>query len=327
MYLVAAILLCVALGARAFAQSQQPPEPPEDPPTASSPPPETRRIGLGEAAVLGVIEGLTEYLPVSSTGHLILASHYMGHTHFTDERGPFGPKLAEAESTGAFEIVIQLGAILAVVGLYRKRVVQMAKGVVGRDRAGLHLFLALLIAVLPAVVLGVAFRSFIKENLFSPITVCWALAVGGLAMIAVEQLYRRSKRTDRTTSVMDVTYRQALVIGVAQCLAMWPGTSRSMITIVAALLVGLDMVTAAEFSFLLALPTLGGATLYEGVKSWDTLMDSAGPAGLIVGLVVSGIVAAIAVAAFVRWLTKHGLTPFGVYRILLAAAVYAYFFL
>ncbi len=300
------------------------PQPPRPAETAHDAP---DRLTVAEAVLLGVVEGLTEYLPVSSTGHLVIVSHALGQLHFSDETGPFGPKLEEGEQAGAFEIVIQLGAILAVLGLYRRRVGQMARGLLGRDRRGLRLLGLLLVAFLPAAVIGLLLRKPIKENLFSPLPVCWALAVGGVLMIVVEQLYRRRPDRPRVRDVNDVLFRQALFIGFAQCLAMWPGTSRSMITIVAALVVGLDMVAAAEFSFLLALPTLGAATVYEGATSWDALQASTGPVGLAVGLIVSGIVAALAVVGFVRWLTRHGLLPFGVYRIALAAAVYWYFYM
>ncbi len=286
-----------------------------------------RRISLLHSAILGVVEGLTEYLPVSSTGHLILTSHTMGLSSFTGEYGPLGPKISKDPALSSFEIVIQLGAILAVVGLYRRRVGQMFRGLAGKEPAGLRLAGLLFVAFLPAAVIGLLFHDQIKEYLFGPLTVAWALAVGGVFMIAAQYIARRRKKQNRVGEVTDVLYVQALVIGFAQCLAMWPGTSRSMITIVAGLLVGLDMVTAAEFSFLLALPTLGAATIYEGVKDYSGLVACAGVDGLLVGLVVSCIVAAVAVAAFVRWLTKHGMMPFGIYRIILAAVVYWYFFM
>lgn len=292
----------------ATAPASQNPAPPADEADA-------KPINLWNATVLGVVEGLTEYLPVSSTGHLILASHFMG-------LGAEDQVLGVSRAVGAYEIVIQLGAILAVLGLYRKRVMQMLRGLAGRDRRGLHLFLALLVAFLPAAILGVLLRTHIKEHLFSPAPVVGALIVGGVVMIVVERLtWQRRHSVLKTSRVDQVTYLQALAIGLAQCLAMWPGTSRSMITIVAALVVGLNLVTAAEFSFLLALPTLGGATVLEGAKEWDHLMASAGPEGLAVGLVVSGIVAALAVKGFVQYLTHHGMWPFGLYRILFGIAV------
>ena len=273
-----------------------------------------QRIRGEQAAVLGVVEGLTEYLPVSSTGHLILTSHVMG----LDRPGRAG-------AVEAFEIVIQLGAILAVVGLYRARVGQMLAGLVGRNTQGLHLVGLLAVAFLPAAGVGLLLHKSIKEYLFGPAAVAAALAAGGVAMIVAEWLFRARRSDAARTAIDTMTFRQALIVGLAQCLSLWPGMSRSMVTILAGLAIGLDRVAAAEFSFLLALPTLGAATLYEGFKSRSELLASAGVDGLFVGLVVSGVVAALAVRGFVKWLTRHGLMPFGVYRILVAGAVYVVF--
>jgi len=281
-----------------------------------APPPAPKGISSGQAAVIGFVQGLTEYLPVSSTGHMILVTHYMELD-----------RTVGSQSLDAFEVVLHLGTILAVVGLYRRRVGRMCRGLAGRDRDGLRLVGLLVVAFLPAAIVGKLFQKQIEEHLFGPRPVIYALAVGGVLMIVVERFFwRRRKGAATVTQVDKVLFGQAAVIGLAQCLAMWPGTSRSMITILAGVLVGLDMVTAAEFSFLLALPTLGAATLYSACTRWDGLLKSAGPDGLIIGLVVSGVVAALAVKGFVKWLTRHGLTPFGVYRILLAGAVYWYFF-
>lgn len=277
-------------------------------------------ISAAAAAVFGVVEGLTEYLPVSSTGHLILTGHWMGLSRLSGESGPLGPKIEKDPALDAFEIVIQLGAILAVLGLYRKRVGQMCLGLAGRSKEGLRLVGLLLVAFLPAAVVGLVLRKPIKEFLFNPGAVAIALFAGGVAMIVIERIVRR-RGPAPVQGVDNMLMRHALIIGLAQCIAMWPGTSRSMITIVAGLIVGLDMLTAAEFSFLLALPTLGAATVYEGLKSWDVLLPSAGPGGLLIGLAVSGIVAALAVKGFVKWLTGHGLLPFGIYRILLAIVI------
>ena len=312
------ILVAILLGAGAVTASAETPAP------AEPPPPE--RLSTVQAAVLGVVEGLTEYLPVSSTGHLILVNHAMGLSRFTDPAHPLRSGLEKVPAVDAFNIVIQLGAILAVLGLYRKRVGQMLLGLVGRDPAGRRLVANLLIAFLPAAVVGVTLHHWITEYLFNPVSVIAALAVGGVLMIVIEHYFwRRRRDVPRITDVAQTRYWQALVIGLAQVLAMWPGTSRSMITILAALVVGLDMVTAAEFSFLLALPTLGAATVYEGARNWHVLAGSAGMDGVLIGLVVSGVVAALAIKGFVRWLTGHGLMPFGVYRLALAAAVLAYF--
>jgi len=292
---------------------------------AAGPAAETLRVSWWQAAVLGVVEGLTEYLPVSSTGHLILANHAMWPSRFGDRPDPL-KDVIKGNPIDAFDIVIQLGAILAVLGLYRRRVGQMAMGIVGRDAGGLRLLACLMLAFLPAAIVGLPLRERIKENLFNPLSVAAALAAGGVLMIVIEHFFWRKRRdAPHVTEVDQTRLWQALVIGLAQCLAMWPGTSRSMITILAALVVGFDMVAAAEFSFLLALPTLGAATVYEGCKSWHVLSQSAGPEGIVIGLVVSGVVAALAVKGFVKWLTGHGLLPFGIYRLALAVAVFAYF--
>jgi len=289
--------------------------------TQSSP----EKLTFTKAAILGVVEGLTEYLPVSSTGHLILAGHFMGLVHYSDQIGPFGKLLDKdrMQAINSFDIVIQLGAILAVVGLYRKRVGQMCAGLVGQNPQGLKLLALLVVAFLPAAIVGVPLHKKIEAYLFGPIPVAWALAVGGILMIVVEYFYERKKSPKPLTANLDmVTFRQALIIGIAQILSMWPGTSRSMITILAALLVGLDMLAAAEFSFLLALPTLMGATVISAAEDWHVLRQVAGIDGMLIGLIVSGIVAALAIKGFVKWLTHHGLTPFGIYRLIAAALVF-----
>ena len=331
-----AMLLAIAiLALPAAAGADAPPaasatQPRDD---ASAPRPESpQKISVGQAAVLGVVEGVTEYLPVSSTGHLILAGHWMGLTHYVADpqtgqlaHGPLGPRLDKKKmrAVDSFEIVIQLGAVLAVLGLYRRRVAQMARGLVGRDPAGRKLLVLLILAFLPAAIVGLLFHKKIEEHLFGPVPVLIALVAGGVLMIVVEKFFWPGRRQGgKGAGIESLGYWQALFIGVAQCLAMWPGTSRSMITMLAALMVGLSMVAAAEFSFLLALPTLGSATIFSALKDWDVLLESTGFDGLLVGLVVSAVVAAIAVKAFVKWLTNHGMVPFGVYRIILAGAFF-----
>ncbi len=286
---------------------------------------DTQKISIFQAAILGVVEGLTEYLPVSSTGHLILAGHFMGMTRFSDIPGPFGKILDKdkMEAVNSFDIVIQLGAILAVLGLYRKRVAAMCAGLIGKNRQGLKLFCLLIVAFLPAAVIGLPLHKKIEQELFGPVPVAYALCIGGVLMIIVEHFFwRRKQNIQRIKDVDNILFWQAVVIGFAQVLAMWPGTSRSMITILAALVVGLDMVTAAEFSFLLALPTLMGATLFSASEDWTILKEASGIDGMLVGLIVSGIVAALAVKGFVKWLTHHGLALFGIYRIIAAALVF-----
>jgi undecaprenyl-diphosphatase len=299
----------------------------EETPSANSEP--QKKISFTQAMILGVLEGLTEYLPVSSTGHLILAADAMGlggYAHDADGdliSGPLGPIMEPAPAINAFNIVIQLGAILAVVGLYFGRVREMAGGLIGRDADGLKLLINLVVAFIPAAIFGLLFDGTIEAYLFSPLTVAIALAVGGVVMILASRLYRSEK--NHVSNVHNLTWRGALIIGLIQCLAMWPGTSRSMVTILAGLGIGLSMSAAAEFSFLLALPTLTAATLYKTVTKWDVMADAIGLDSLIAGIVISTIVAAFSVKFLVYHLTRHGLTPFGVYRILLAAGVIYYF--
>jgi undecaprenyl-diphosphatase len=263
------------------------------------------------AVVLGVVEGITEYLPVSSTGHLILTSSALGLD--TPE---------QARSLAAFEIVIQGGAILAVLGLYRARVASMLRGLAGRDPAGRRLALHLAIAFLPAGVLGPLLDETIEARLFSPAPVVAALLLGGVWMI---WLGRRTGVSGRALAELDA--RHALAIGLLQCVAMWPGTSRSMMTIAGGTLLGLRPRDAAEFSFLLALPTLGGACAYKLAKNLrasalngsPTLFEELGIASTLLGLAVAALCAAAAVRWLVAFLTRHGLAAFGWYRIALAA--------
>lgn len=282
------------------------------------------RVSKLQAAVLGVVEGLTEYLPVSSTGHLILASHAMGLSELGSQSGPLGREVVKSPAVSAFEIVIQFGAVLAVLGLYRQRVGQMALGLVGRNPDGLRLVKLLALGVLPASAVGLALHEPIVKHLFGPLTVSVALIVGGVLMIAVEVVGKR-RLGGAGVTLGEIAYWQAIVVGLAQVLSLWPGTSRSMITILAAMMVGLDRVSAAEFSFLLALPTLAAATVYKAVTHAQELIEMVGVGASIVGTVTSALVAVVAVRLFVKWLNHHGLIPFGAYRVLLGAAVLWYF--
>jgi undecaprenyl-diphosphatase len=252
------------------------------------------------AILLGIVEGLTEYLPVSSTGHLELAGHMLG--------------LPDDAATSSFEIVIQLGAILAVVVHYRVLLTERIRGLFEREAVSIRLALALAIAFAPAAVAGLLFRKAIKEHLFKPLPIAAALIVGGVVMIVTERI--REARGARGQDGLDlVTPRRALAIGLGQCVSLWPGSSRSMCTIVAGQLAGLSTATAAEFSFLLALPTLGAATLFEAYKARDVLMGHGGGVNLAVGLIVSFLVAWAVIASFLRYLRARGLEPFGWYRI------------
>lgn len=256
------------------------------------------------AALLGVVEGLTEYLPVSSTGHLLLVSKLLGD----DGEGAF-----------AYDVVIQLGAILAVVVHYRKLLGERALGLVSRKPESVSLLVALICGFAPTAVVGLLARKTIKRLLTGPAPVAGALIVGGLLMIVVELLRKRSSAKG-LDGLEHVTPKRAVLIGLGQCVAMWPGSSRSMCTIVTGQLTGLSTATAAEFSFLLGLPTLGAATVYEAIKSRHELAHI-GVLNVVIGLVVSFFVAWGVIAAFLAYLRKRGLTPFGVYRVILGVLV------
>lgn len=286
---------------------------------------------LWQAIILGLVEGITEYLPISSTGHLIIVSGLLG---LDDPQ--------TKASIDAFSIVIQGGAILAVLGLYWSRVRQMVLGLLGKDKAGRKLAINIIVAFMPAAVLGVLLYDWIEAQLFHLWPVAGALFVGGIFMIVVEKLRTRGQRArkngdhdliepGRGIELDQLTIRHALIIGFLQTIAMWPGTSRSMMTITGGVLVGLKPRQAAEFSFLLGLPTLGGATVYslannlkrsrdEGVPN---LFEQLGWLPVLVGSAVATVAAVLAVRWLVAFLTKHGLTPFGIYRIVLCGVLVA----
>ncbi len=275
---------------------------------------------LWQAIVLGVVEGITEYLPVSSTGHLILASGLMGLSDTPEGQ----------QAANAFNIVIQGGAILAVLGLYRERVWQMLKGLVGQDADGLRLAINILVAFLPAAALGLAFNDLIEAHLFSASVVLTMLALGGVYMIAIDKAIIAPRREAQEGMTLDgLRPFRAFIVGLLQCVAMVPGTSRSMMTITGGVLVGLKPKDAAEFSFLLGLPTLGGAcvlTLFKDLTRDDgtpTMIDTIGWPALLVGILVSMVSAMLAVKWLVGFLNKHGLALFGWYRIVLAGVLLA----
>jgi undecaprenyl-diphosphatase len=273
------------------------------------------------AVLLGIVEGLTEYLPVSSTGHLVLAGHLLGLSD-------------DDPATSSFEIVVQLGAILAVVAHYRVLLVERTRGLVSRDPTAVRLLAALAIAFAPTAAAGLLLRKTIKAHLFGPLPVAVALVVGGVAMIAIERLLRARPAPERrpvppaspqrsppAEGLDQVTPARALAIGLGQCLSLWPGASRAMCTILAGRLVGLSTATAAEFSFLLALPTLGAATVYEASKARHVLASHVGGASMAIGMVVSFVVAWAVIASFLKYLRTRGLEPFGWYRIVLGVVV------
>jgi undecaprenyl-diphosphatase len=266
------------------------------------------------AALLGLVEGITEYLPISSTGHLILASSLLGLD-----------RPEQQSALAAFEVAIQGGAILAVLGLYARRVAQMARGLVGRDPAGLRLLLHVALAFVPAALLGPLLDDPIEEFLFRPAPVLAALFAGGLWMIWLD----RSRTPAEGAELESLSARGALAIGLFQCAAMWPGTSRSMMAIAGGMIVGLRARDAAEFSFLLGVPTLGAACAYKLLQNLlessrsgtPNLFETLGVGATAIGFVVAALSAALAVRWLVGFLGRHGLAPFGWYRIALSVVL------
>jgi undecaprenyl-diphosphatase len=252
------------------------------------------------AIILGIVEGLTEFLPVSSTGHLILATELLGY---------------DAQKWAIFNIAIQPGAILAIVVLYWRTFIGVLKGLFSLEAGAIAFVRNLLIAFFPAVILGLAFGDVIEPLLENAVVVAWSLIIGGFAILIVE----RFARPEESGGVAAVSVKTSVMIGLIQCLAMIPGVSRSGATILGAMAMGVDRKTAAEFSFFLALPTLTGATILQLFKHRsEVTMDSLGLIG--VGFGVSFVVALVVVKLFLNIVTRFGFAPFAWYRIVAGAA-------
>jgi undecaprenyl-diphosphatase len=256
-------------------------------------------ILLFKAVVMGVVEGVTEFLPVSSTGHLILAGSLIG---FTDET---------VRSAKLFEIVIQAGAIVAVMIVYWQRLREALAGLHGADARQRRFVLNVLIGFLPAAILGVLFSKAIKAHLFTPSVVASTFILGGFVILWAE---RRQARTVRIQTVDELTPLDALKVGLAQSLALVPGTSRSGATIIGGMLFGLSRKAATDFSFFLAIPTLIGASVYSLWKERAALSAADGPL-LVVGTFVSFVVAWVVVRWLLRYIATHSFVPFAWYRI------------
>jgi undecaprenyl-diphosphatase len=249
---------------------------------------------LLKAAALGLVEGITEFIPVSSTGHLIVAGELLA---FTGERAK------------TFEIFIQLGAILAVAWLYRAMLIRVARGFV-RVEADRRFVLNLALGFLPAAVVGLLTHSWIKAHLFTVPTVAGALVAGGVAILVIE----RTRPTLRTATAQDLAPTTAFAIGVAQVLSLFPGVSRSGATIMGGYLLGLSRTAATEFSFFLAIPVMAAATVFDLANSWNALVPADLPV-FAVGFVVSFLSALVVVKAFLGFVARRDFTPFAWYRI------------
>lgn len=250
---------------------------------------------MWKAVLVGIVEGLTEFLPVSSTGHIILAEEVL---HF---EGPPGK---------VFDIVIQLGAILAVVVLYRAKLAATVRGTLRREARAIRFAAAVLVAFLPAAIAGVIAYRTIKEHLFNPTVVAVCLVLGGIAILVIERLVQRP----RIKSVDEIDLKTAFLIGLCQCVSMIPGVSRAGATIMGARAFRVDRATAAEFSFFLAMPTMLGATVYDLYKNWSTLDWSSGGT-IALGFAAAFFAALVVVKPFVRFISQRGFAAFAWYRI------------
>ncbi len=291
-------------------------------------------LSVSDAVVLGVVEGVTEFLPISSTGHLIIANRVLGlesEKQLTDKSGqplwhkppspkyPAGVPLTLKLAADTYAVVIQVGAIGAVVFLYWRQVLAMFIGLIGRSSAGLRLLRNVLLAFFPVAVAGLLLHDLIDRYLFSVWAVIAALIGGAIIMLWAERWRRMNSGIGFSKGdPANLTARKALGIGLAQCLALWPGTSRSMVTIVGGYLAGLSPAKAAEFSFLVGLPTLAGAAVYKGARSGQAMIEVFGWTDVLLGAGVAAISALIAVKFLVHFISRHGLAVFAYYRLGLA---------
>jgi undecaprenyl-diphosphatase len=260
------------------------------------------------AIILGIVEGVTEFIPVSSTGHLILATELLGF---------------DADKWSAFNVIIQLGAILAIVVLYWRTFWAVLEGMLKGNPVSWRFVRNILIAFLPSAILGFLLINKIEALLGNGLVVAIALILGGVAILVIERMVKRSD----IVGVADMPLKTVIGVGLIQCLSMIPGVSRSGATILGGLSLGVERRTAAEFSFFLAIPTMLGATTLELVKHRDTLMAGASGVGfgtVAVGFVVSFVVAIVVVKAFVHYISRHGFAPFAWYRIIVGAAALAW---
>ena len=274
-------------------------------------------MGYGHAFIYGLVEGVTEFLPISSTGHLVLVREYLS----SEEKNK--------EALNAYLIVIQAGAILAVTLIYRKQVLSMILGFLGFDPTGKRLALLVLTAFLPAAILGPIFDKNIETYLFGLLPIAIALALGALLMLWAERR-RNSEQSNRILdqgkTLEDLTFKNSFIIGIMQCVAMCPGTSRSMMTIVGGYVVGLQRKKAAEFSFLLGLVTLTAAAAYKVLTKWSVMEANLSIGPVFFGCLIAGISAALSVFWLVNYLSRNGLMLFVWYRMALSLIIFIIYF-
>jgi undecaprenyl-diphosphatase len=263
------------------------------------------------ALILGIVEGITEFLPVSSTGHLVLASALLGYND---------------QQWNAFNVIIQLGAILAIIVLYWRTFWAVLEGMLKGQAISWRFVRNILIGFVPSAILGFLLINRIEALLLKPVVVAWAFILGGIAILVIERMVKDTP----VVGVADMPLKTAVGVGLIQCLSMIPGVSRSGATIMGGLSLGVERRTAAEFSFFLAIPTMVGATTLELAKHHDELLAGASGVGfgtVAVGFVVSFVVALVVVRAFVHYISRHGFAPFAWYRIVVGAAALGWIFI
>jgi undecaprenyl-diphosphatase len=325
------LILLLALATTASAQSA---------PAPATPP--AAELGTRDAFVLGLVEGITEFLPVSSTGHLIIANHLLGlesEAPLRDAAGqpiwykrpsekyPNGVAMTVKLAADSYVVVIQFGAIAAVALLYWREFRAMARGLTGADPMGLRLLTNLLIAFVPAAVVGLLVHDWIELHLFSVGAVIAAQVAGAIFMLYAERRQiRRSARGGGRRRLADLGPKDAAMIGALQCASLWPGTSRSMMAIVGGYFADLEARQAAEFSFLLGFVTLAAATAYKSLQSGAAMIAAFGWPHVLLGAAVAAVAAALAVRGLVGFLNKFGLGLFAAYRLVLALVLTLWFF-
>jgi len=278
---------------------------------------EDKALRIEQAIVLGIVEGLTEYLPVSSTGHLLLAERIMG---IGDAQATSTEKRKQIkEATNAYIVCIQIGAIIAVLWLYSRRIKQILLGLTGQDLEGRQLLINVFTGFIPAAVIGLLFNKMIKTYLFGTWPVVLAWFFGGLAILVISRKNQEKGEVRHCgRPLVELSWQKSLIIGFAQCIAMWPGVSRSLVTIVGGLLVGLSLPAAVEFSFLLGLITLSAATGYDILNHGQLMLQTFDALSLVIGVVFAFGSAVLSVKWMVAYLNRHDLSIFGYYRIALS---------
>ncbi|MDB6114650.1 MAG: uppP [Lacunisphaera sp.] len=298
-------------------------------------------LSARDAVALGLVEGVTEFLPISSTGHLIIVNQLLGlesDKQLTDKSGqplwhkpptkenPAGVPLTVKLAADTYTVVIQVGAIAAVLLLYWRQVLAMFIGLLGRSSSGFRLLRNVLLAFFPVAIVGLLLHDFIDRKLFSVPVVIAAQVVGAFLMLWAERWRRANSGIGFSKGdPSELTPPKALGIGFSQCLALWPGMSRSMMTIVPGYLAGLTPAKAAEFSFLVGLPVLFGAAAYKGLRSGPAMVEVFGWGNVLLGCLVAAISALIAVKFLVHFISRRGLAPFAYYRLALAVALLLFY--